>query len=660
MAKLLSTIIDGFLASKNFISGALGSGWKIWKTNGRYKFEVDDVVVRNTMTVFELLISKIRAIKGALGITQASGKIKSVREDEDNYYIQIEDEMSFVANDIIRCMEFSGSQKSYWVIVSDVENSELVIPKTEFSGASLPSAGDEIVQFGNTRDTRRQSAIYLHADENGEPAIDVLFDINSKSFDGKTKIRVGGDIPGSPGRKGFYCENGMIKSVNTKGDVMYLLRPDGSGFMAKGNISWNADGSGEIFNRAIYWDTDGFHFGSGIKLTWDNLDDSAKENLKGEPGDPGSSIDWKGDLPTPPVNPKLNWAYRNTTDGKVYIYSGSDWIIMVKDGLDGINGKDVYITYHDGEAEPAKPTGNGTSGGWHRDSTKSVTWMSQKVAKDVNSGEWGDPINIKGIPGKDANLLPWVEEWNGQTTQIGSDYVVSPRMFSGTRDANNKMLNGIAFGRGVVTVLEDGVEKQKTGIFGVKDGKITFSIDEDGNSFYSGEINVNNKFKVNSRGELKCIGAKISGEVNATSGVFSGSIQTTLKKIEESDAIEEGFNPTAYDLVNDLHVDATGYNIVHLPTNLSYVGKRCIIVNTALGISRSPVTTRVRSWDGSRIMGVKLTLEQREQDKYCNRIDFFGGYVELLGIFIQDERLSSKCHWMIVGMTGTELETYTT
>ena len=83
MAKLLSTIIDGFLSSKTFVSGALGYGWKIWKTNGRYKFEVDDVVVRNTMTVFELLISKIRSVKGALGINQASGKIKSVREVED-------------------------------------------------------------------------------------------------------------------------------------------------------------------------------------------------------------------------------------------------------------------------------------------------------------------------------------------------------------------------------------------------------------------------------------------------------------------------------------------------------------------------------------------------------------------------------------------------
>ena len=353
MAKLLSTIIDGFVKSKDFVSGAFGSGWRIARTLGRWVFETDDIVVRGQMTVFELLIQKIRAVKGALGITQASGKIREIREDDTNYYIQVEDEMSFVANDIVKCQTFSGEQKNYWVIVSNVVNNEIVIPKSEFVNSSLPEVGDEMIQFGNTTDETRQSAIYLHADEGGQPAIDVLFGINSKSFDGKTKIRVGGDIPGSDGYKGFYCENGMIKSVNTKGETMYMLRPDGSGVMAKGNISWDADGNGSIFNRSIYWDKDGFHFGSGIKLTWDNLDDTAKENLKGEPGKDGRdglngadgvngtdgvSIVWKGSFPSHPANPRNGWAYRNTTDNKSYVYQDGAWYQMTIDGVDGANG----------------------------------------------------------------------------------------------------------------------------------------------------------------------------------------------------------------------------------------------------------------------------------------------------------------------------------
>ena len=378
MAKLLSTIIDGFTRSRDFLSGALGSGWRIAKLLGRWVLEIDDIVVRGRMTVFELLISKIRAVKGALGITQASGKIKEIREDATNFYIQLEDAMSFVANDIIRCSEFSGGHKNYWVIVSKVENNELVIPKIEFENSSLPGIGDELVQFGNTTDTARQSAIYLHADEGGQPAIDVLFGIDSKSFDGKTKIRIGGDIPGADGYKGFYCENGMIKSVNEVGETMYMLRPDGSGLMAKGNISWDKDGNGSIFEKAIYWDTDGFHFGSGVKLTWDNLPPDAKEMLKGDKGDPGD----------------------------------------------------------------------------------------------------------KGNPGNDANLLPWVEEWASNKTEIGGEYIISPKIFSGKKGAGGK-LTGVAFGRGVIEI--DGVKK--TGVFGVKDGNVTFSIDaETGDAFYGGTV----------------------------------------------------------------------------------------------------------------------------------------------------------------------------
>ena len=469
MAKLLSTIIDGFLASKNFISGALGSGWKIWKMNGRYKFEVDDVVVRNTMTVFELLISKIRAVKGALGITQASGKIKSVREDADNYYVQIEDEMTFVAHDIIKCQTFSSGQKNYWVIVDSIRVetvgsetiSEIVISKSEFSGSSLPEVSDEIVQFGNTTDVRRQSAIYLHADENGVPAIDVLFNINAKTFDGCTKVRIGGDLPNEDGYKGFFCENGLIKSVNESGETIYMLRPDGSGFVAKEAIKWAVDGSGSIGDGAISWRYDKttqkyvVEMGNNVILTWNNLDEQTKENLKGE----GLIVEFSAD--------------------------GEEWHTIFESG-------DLY--------------------------------QRQKVG----NGAWNGPFKIVG---QDANLLPWIEEWNSpdNQTEIGGEYVISPKMFSGIKNVDGT-LTGVAFGRSVVTVVENGVEKQKTGIFGLKDGKITFSVDKEGNAFYGGEINVNGKFKVDKNGMVTAIGGSFSGNVAMDSGSIGG-FNVSEKKI---------------------------------------------------------------------------------------------------------------------------------
>lgn len=529
---------------EDFMSGFAGHGWKLWEyMTGKWKLEIDTIVVRETMIIFEMLISKIRAIIGAQTISQGHGKVKSARISDDGteYLIVLEDEdMSIVAHDFVRCQTFVGDKtKLYHVEVDsvDVETKTLHILLSEFdkdeSGNILypPAAGDELVQFGNSQNKARQSAIYMHADETGQPAIDVMFDVNSKNWDGKVKVRMGGDIPGGNGLKGFYSVNGMVKVVDDKGIVIYELSPDGSVNLGKGNIVYSPS-------------TNKVTLGSGVTLTWNNLDNESKENLKGEPGENGISlvykgelsshpsnpkngwyyrnitdkksyvyqddawyvmtvdgldgqdgndgldIVWKGDSSIPPANPQKNWAYRDTDNGRVYIYNGTAWALMVADGTDGEPGKDgmrVYITYHDSEEEPAKPTGSGTSNGWHTNATASVIWISQKVAESADSGGWGDPIRVKGEPGKDANLLPWIEEWDNNKTQIGSESIISPKMFAGTNTGTsaNPTLTGVAIGRGVITI--NGVEK--TGLFGLKNGKLTFEIDaETGDAAFRGKI----------------------------------------------------------------------------------------------------------------------------------------------------------------------------
>ena len=409
-------------------------------------------------------------------------RVKSTRISDDGteYLIELEDEdVSIVAHDFVRCQTFVGDKtKLYHVEVSsvEVETKTLHVPLSEFdkdeSGNVLnpPVQGDELVQFGNSQNKARQSAIYMHADETGQPAIDVMFDVNSKNWDEKVKVRMGGDIPGGNGLKGFYSVNGMVKAVDDKGAVIYELSPDGSVNLGKGNIVYSPS-------------TNKVTLGSGVTLTWNNLDNESKENLKGEPGENGISlvykgelsshpsnpqngwyyrnitdkksyvyqdgawyvmtvdgldgqdgndgldIVWKGDSSIPPANPQKNWAYRDTDNGRVYIYNGTAWALMVADGTDGEPGKDgmrVYITYHDSEEKPEKPVGDGTTNGWHTDSTESVIWISQKVSESADSGEWGDPIRVKGEPGKDgqdANLLPWIEKWNGYATELGEEYL---------------------------------------------------------------------------------------------------------------------------------------------------------------------------------------------------------------------------------------------
>lgn len=487
---------------EDFMSGFAGYGWKIWEyVKGKWMLEIDFIRVREQFIVFEMLVSKMRAIIGSLGISQACGKIATVTLSEDGteYLITLEDEtMSFVAHDFMRCQTYTGTKQTFYhVEIASVVDDVIHVPVSEFDKdaegivTNPPEPGNDIVQFGNSVNKNRQSAIYIHADESGQPAIDIMFDIDSKDWTGKVKTRLGGDIPGGDGARGFYCENGMIKGTDTSGHTVYCIHPDGSAEFGDGSAKFNADKSGSLAGGAISWawDASKNQFITSFKnvvIKWEDLDDEVKENLKGEKGDKGDKGDtgekggdgtngadgingkdgtsiiwqgsfashpsnpqngwayknttdgksyvyqdgtwyqmtidgvdgangkdgtdgldivWKGDLSAPPANPVKNWVYRDIDNGRVYIYNGTAWTLMVADGNDGTNGAagtnglSVYITYHDSESQPGKPTGNGTSNGWHTDATSTVVWMSQKVAESSSSGSWGTPIRIKGIKG---------------------------------------------------------------------------------------------------------------------------------------------------------------------------------------------------------------------------------------------------------------------
>lgn len=291
MARLLSTWFDGFMSSAkatgNFVLNAFGKkvpemaehymsdfgghGWKLQEdANGKYILELDSLKIRESLIAHELIIDQIRAICGSLGISQACGKVKEVQQDSTNYYLIMEGEEThgyggFVANDFIRCQRWTGKGlKGYWVKVSSItsknsgSNNTLVIAKSEFKGVinqdngttadnvsestsymSLPSAGDEIVQYGNTTDTTRQSAIYIHANGNGQPALDILTGIKSKSFDGCLACRLGGDLPN--GGFGLYSKNGRVMSQSESGEVHYTLNPDGTFELGKGAITYKDD-----------------------------------------------------------------------------------------------------------------------------------------------------------------------------------------------------------------------------------------------------------------------------------------------------------------------------------------------------------------------------------------------------------------------------------
>lgn len=272
---------------EDFMSGFAGYGWKIWEyVKGKWMFEIDSIRVREQFIAFEMLVSKMRAIIGSLGISQACGKIATVTLSEDGaeYLITLEDEtMSFVAHDFMRCQIYTGTKQSlYHVEISSVANGVIHVPVSEFDKdakgivTNPPEAGNDIVQFGNSVSRNRQSAIYIHADESGQPAIDIMFDIDSKDWTGKVKLRLGGDIPGGDGTRGFFCENGMIKGTDTSGHTVYCIYPDGTAEFGDGSAKFNTDKSGFIAGGAISWKWDSSKNKyvctmKDVILQWENL-----------------------------------------------------------------------------------------------------------------------------------------------------------------------------------------------------------------------------------------------------------------------------------------------------------------------------------------------------------------------------------------------------
>lgn len=549
---------------EEFMSGFTGYGWKIWEyVKGKWMLEIDSIRVREQFIVFEMLVSKMRAIIGSLGISQACGKIATVTLSEDGteYLISLEDEtMSFVAHDFMRCQTYFGTKQTFYhVEISSVVDDVIHVLVSEFDKDeegnvnNPPEVGNDIVQFGNSVDKNRQSAIYIHADESGQPAIDIMFDIDSKDWIGKIKTRLGGDIPGGDGARGFYCENGMIKGTDSSGHTVYCIHPDGSAEFGDGSAQFNADKSGHIAGGAISWAWDAAKdkFVTSLKnvvIKWENLDDEAKDKLKGEPGKDGTDgkdgtngkdgadgapgkdgvngadgingkdgtsivwkgsyvshpsnpqngwayknttdgksyvyqdgtwyqmtidgvdgangkdgadgldIVWKGDLSTPPINPLKNWVYRDTDNGRVYIYNGTAWALMVTDGNDGATGAagsdglSVYITYHDSESQPGKPTGNGTSNGWHTDATSTVVWMSQKVAESSSSGSWGTPIRIKGIKGDTGPQgVPGTPGKDGKVYYTWIKYADDVNGAGISNDPTGKTFIGLAYNKETAT-----------------------------------------------------------------------------------------------------------------------------------------------------------------------------------------------------------------
>lgn len=219
----LSAIIYEFLSSETFVPGFLGEGFKIWLENGNWHIECDNLTVRQTMNIFELLIQKIRSVNGAIVVSQSNGKVAAVEDTGTQYKITFGEEFpTFQEGDLIRCQSWSKNNlKFYWVEVKTAADGYILCDKSEFNNV-VPAVGDEVVQMGNTKNPERQALIYITAQESGHPYIEILNGVKTKSLSGTNRTRLGdlSNIQDSafpegqqPSGSGLYCDNAFLRGI---------------------------------------------------------------------------------------------------------------------------------------------------------------------------------------------------------------------------------------------------------------------------------------------------------------------------------------------------------------------------------------------------------------------------------------------------------------
>jgi len=199
-----------------------------------------------------------------------------------------------------------------------------------------------------------------------------------------------------------------------------------------------------------------------------------------------------------------------------------------------------FATYHDGEDEPARPSGDGQGGGWHHVQTFRSVWQSAKVAESVESGEWGPPVRIRAERGSDDVTPIWLS-LTPQNIILETD--ISGNLFASalplTSQARlfkwNSVLTGVAFSlvgapdgvfinsNGVITVTANAAvgDTNKITVRAVYQGAAytaTLFIDKSRNNSepYLGTINALST----SSAAVTIIKGRMTGQVTARTGDY--------------------------------------------------------------------------------------------------------------------------------------------
>lgn len=672
-AELQTMLVRTLLGSPKFASGLDGNGWRISLENGLADLTIDTLTVRRIMTVFEMLVEKVRSVGGQICVSAANGKIKEVRKSGGYYVVTFEQENTFMPHDLMRA---GSATKGYWVEIAAVSGDSVTIAEDEFAGVA-PMPGDECVLMGNTEDTDRQNLILISATEDGQPRIDVLDGVAEKSFDGCLRTRLG-SLDGisdhyfpddnQPHGNGLYSDNAYLRGtflLATGEDVKTMfeviegritsavegVRQDMSadaGYLSNpafldGIAKWGTSGNAVFFlagNRWL-WVNDGMlaKKGDGVSVIKDGERTVVRlrnkwikqtnGNMRSKPTFEANSA---GICEAVPVY--LGFFYKCTKPGTLKIrfenvdktgFANFDPMeveeaLAATDGYakytcDGLwNGTGDFILSFTGEIYLYMLVL----------STDKVDSLTYKYRTLFEQSEKLVKIAAQNFD-KDGNVL----EESAIITEAKYNLLISAYF-----DENGKLINssGLVTTANFANMFASAVNE--SGL--VKKADITTFVTEDdvkgmisGIKLSADQITLEGLVTAN--GNFKILS---DGSIEAKNGTFSGSIKTYFVNIENSDAtVSNGDN---YLLNNDLKIISEGCGeTIILPTNVKYIGCRVLICNPKMYWSRTDQTTKIKTQNNSPIYGMHPTDQTSPTDNMplgVSSFDFLTGVVELVGL----------------------------
>lgn len=548
-----SVTSDSIRSAGQFVDGLLGAGFQLWKgEDGRTYLTVDKLTVRQTMAVLELLIEKVRSVGGQICVSAANGRIKTVEESGEHYLITFEQENMFVQHDLVRCQTFTGKDmRSYWVEVTDVTETGIVVVKEEFEGVE-PKEGDECVLMGNTANSDRQNMVLISATEDGQPRVDVMDGVSGKTFDNALRARLG-NLDGikddkfpadrQPRGNGLYADNAYMKGTFvletgedvktrfeiTEGKVQSAIDSVRNDFLsekgylnnptfASGLEKWNSENETVFFlvgNRWIWANGAALSKkGDGASVVTDmgrkvvrirnKYIRQKHENLRFVPTFPINDAGKKEALPV-----YLSFFYRCAKSGTLKIgFENVD-----KTGFADFNSMEV--------SEEIAATGG------YVQYTCSGLWNGTgdfKLAFDGDIYLYMLVLSTDKIEALTYKYKTLFEQSERLVKISAAVYDKDERALQETGLMIQPEGTGIYIkdANGKLALIGVGVEE--TDVEGNKRTVIKLTAD---NIKLEGLVTANGYFKVKKDGSIECKGAKISGEVNATSGTFSGEVNAT-------------------------------------------------------------------------------------------------------------------------------------